>query len=40
MKSTIFKIQNSLEEQNNRITMEESIGKLDVRSMEVIQSEE
>ena len=28
------------EEQNNRIKMEESISKLDVRSMEVIQSEE
>lgn len=40
MKSTVFKIQNSLGEQNDRIKMEECISKLEVRSMEVIQFEE
>ena len=41
LKSTIFKIQNSLEGQNDRIELEEeSISKLEGSSVEIIQPEE
>lgn len=40
LKSTIFNIQNSLEEQNDRIELEESISKLEGSSTEIIQPEE